>query len=94
MQTFGSTTPVSTLASATPGNRRRLGAVGFANWAHELDIPEEETDEFFDTITVCVITGSTQTGIIVGFAEIGDAGGRQRRVIGNDASATLDKTID
>lgn len=49
---------------------------------------------FFDTIVVCVVTGSTQAGMIAGFAEIQDAGGRPRRVIGIDASATLDKTVD
>jgi 1-aminocyclopropane-1-carboxylate deaminase len=68
--------------------------VGFANWAHEVVAQEQELGLFFDTIIVCVVTGSTQAGMIAGFAEIEDAGGRPRRVIGIDASATLDKTVD
>lgn len=65
-----------------------------ACWAHELVAQEEDTGEFFDTIIVCVVTGSTQAGMIAGFAEIEDGGGRQRRVSGIDASATRDKTTD
>ncbi|MDR8018279.1 1-aminocyclopropane-1-carboxylate deaminase [Nesterenkonia aerolata] len=75
-------------------SEHRLGGVGFANWAHEVVAQEAETGEFFDTIIVCVVTGSTQAGMIAGFAEIEDAGGRTRRVIGIDASATLEKTVD
>lgn len=75
-------------------SEHRLGGVGFANWAHEVVTQEEESGEFFDTIIVCVVTGSTQAGMIAGFAEIEDAGGRTRRIIGIDASATLQKTTD
>ena len=39
---------------------------------------------------VCTVTGSTHAGMIAGFA----AQERERRVIGIDASATLDKTRD
>ena len=53
---------------------------------------EEELGVFFDTIVVCTVTGSTHAGMIAGFAALEDAGGRPRRVIGIDASATLDKT--
>ena len=49
---------------------------------------------FFDTIVVCTVTGSTHAGMIAGFAALEDAGGRSRRVLGIDASATLDKTRD
>ena len=49
---------------------------------------------FFDTIVVCTVTGSTHAGMIAGFAALEDAGGRPRRVIGIDASATIDKTRD
>ena len=71
-----------------------LGGLGFANWAHEVVAQEEELGTFFDTIVVCTVTGSTHAGMIAGFAEIEDAGGRPRKVIGIDASATLQKTID
>jgi 1-aminocyclopropane-1-carboxylate deaminase len=40
------------------------------------------------------VTGSTHAGMIAGFAALEDAGGPKRRVIGIDASATLDKTRD
>ena len=43
---------------------------------------------------VCTVTGSTHAGMIAGFAALEEAGGRPRRVIGIDASATLDKTRD
>ncbi|GIU92836.1 MAG: hypothetical protein KatS3mg011_1742 [Acidimicrobiia bacterium] len=67
------------------------GGLGFANWAREVSVQEEELGVFFDTIVVCTVTGSTQAGMIAGFAlEDRD----DRRVIGIDASATFDKTID
>ncbi len=68
-----------------------LGGLGFANWAREVAAQEAELDTFFDTIVVCTVTGSSHAGMIAGFAlEDRD----DRRVIGIDASATLDKTID
>ena len=39
---------------------------------------------FFDTIVVCSVTGSTQAGMVAGFAALG---GRERRVLGIDGSA-------
>lgn len=71
-----------------------LGGLGFANWAYEVAEQEKELGVFFDTIVVCTVTGSTHAGMIAGFAALEDAGGRPRRVIGIDASATLDKTRD
>lgn len=71
-----------------------LGGMGFANWAYEVAAQEEQLGVFFDTIVVCTVTGSTHAGMVAGFAALEDAGGRPRRVIGIDASATLDKTID
>jgi 1-aminocyclopropane-1-carboxylate deaminase len=65
----------------------RLGGLGYANWAHEVVEQERELGVFFDTIIVCSVTGSTQAGMIAGFAAIEDAGGRPRRVYGIDASA-------
>ena len=65
-----------------------LGGLGFANWAREVEQQEAELGVFFDTIVVCTVTGSTHAGMIAGFAGLD----RPRRVIGIDASATLDKT--
>jgi 1-aminocyclopropane-1-carboxylate deaminase len=70
----------------------RLGGLGFANWAFEVAGQEEELGVFFDTIVVCTVTGSTHAGMIAGFAALEEAGGRPRRVVGIDASATLDQT--
>ncbi|MBI1349988.1 MAG: 1-aminocyclopropane-1-carboxylate deaminase [Actinomycetales bacterium] len=65
-----------------------LGGLGFANWAYEVEQQEAELGVFFDTIVVCTVTGSTHAGMIAGFA----GQERPRRVLGIDASATLDKT--
>jgi 1-aminocyclopropane-1-carboxylate deaminase len=43
---------------------------------------------------VCSVTGSTQAGMIAGFAALEEAGGRPRRVIGIDASAKIEETRD
>ncbi|MGH8891771.1 MAG: 1-aminocyclopropane-1-carboxylate deaminase [Actinomycetes bacterium] len=67
-----------------------LGGLGFANWALEVEQQESELGVFFDTVVVCSVTGSTQAGMIAGFA--GQA--RSRRVIGIDASARLKETRD
>ena len=60
-----------------------LGGLGFARWAQEVAEQERELDLFFDTIVVCSVTGSTQAGMIAGFA----AQEPERRVIGIDGSA-------
>ncbi|HKX65628.1 MAG TPA: 1-aminocyclopropane-1-carboxylate deaminase [Intrasporangium sp.] len=73
-------------------SEHKLGGLGFANWAHEVVEQEKDLGVFFDTIVVCTVTGSTHAGMIAGFAALEDAGGRPRRVIGIDASATLEKT--
>ncbi len=65
-----------------------LGGLGFANWAREVAEQERELGIYFDTMVVCTVTGSTHAGMIAGFA----LRGRGRRVIGIDASATMDKT--
>ncbi|MBB5790213.1 1-aminocyclopropane-1-carboxylate deaminase [Jiangella mangrovi] len=72
----------------------RLGGLGFAHWAYEVEQQERDLGVFFDTIVVCAVTGSTQAGMIAGFAALEKAGGRPRRVVGIDASATLDATRD
>ncbi|ASO21285.1 1-aminocyclopropane-1-carboxylate deaminase [Actinoalloteichus hoggarensis] len=66
----------------------RLGGLGFANWAAEVRQQEAELGVFFDTIVVCSVTGSTQAGMIAGFA----GQDRPRRVIGIDASARIEAT--
>jgi len=68
----------------------RLGGLGFANWAYEVQQQEAEMGMFFDTIIVCSVTGSTHAGMIAGFA----GQDRPRRVIGIDASAKIDATRD
>ena len=68
-----------------------LGGLGFANWAVETEAQEAERDLFFDTIIVCTVTGSSHAGMIAGFA-LNDQ--PDRRVIGIDASGTIEQTID
>ena len=67
-----------------------LGGLGFASWAVEVERQERELGLFFDTIVVCSVTGSTQAGMIAGFA----AQERERRVIGIDGSAKPAETRD
>jgi 1-aminocyclopropane-1-carboxylate deaminase len=67
-----------------------LGGLGFARWAGEVAAQERELGVFFDTIVVCSVTGSTQAGMIAGFA----AQDRPRRVIGIDGSAKPAETRD
>src|SRR5712691_4204703 len=45
-----------------------LGGLGFARWAGEVAEQETALDVFFDTVVVCSVTGSTQAGMIAGFA--------------------------
>ncbi len=68
-----------------------LGGLGYANWAREVAAQELERGIFFDHVIVCTVTGSTHAGMIAGFAL---ENRRDRQVIGIDASATLDKTVD
>ncbi|MFZ0388240.1 MAG: 1-aminocyclopropane-1-carboxylate deaminase [Solirubrobacteraceae bacterium] len=68
----------------------KLGGLGFAGWAREVEQQERELGVFYDTIVVCSVTGSTQAGMIAGFA----AQDRPRRVIGIDASAKPQDTLD
>lgn len=67
-----------------------LGGLGFARWADEVADQERELDVFFDTVIVCAVTGSTQAGMIAGFA----AQESPRKVLGIDASATVAQTRD
>ena len=65
-----------------------LGGLGFASWAVEVQQQERELGVFFDTIVVCSVTGSTQAGMIAGFA----GQDRPRRVLGIGASAKIAET--
>src|SRR5215475_11394435 len=65
-----------------------LGGHGFARWATEVAEQERELGVFFDTIVVCSVTGSTQAGMVAGFA-LQDV---ERRVLGIDGSATVEQT--
>jgi 1-aminocyclopropane-1-carboxylate deaminase len=71
-----------------------LGGLGFARWAYEVAEQERQLGVFFDTVVVCSVTGSTQAGMVAGFAALEQAGARPRRVLGVDASAKPDETRD
>lgn len=66
-----------------------LGGLGFAQWAREVEQQEAELGVFFDTVIVCSVTGSTQAGMVAGFAQRD----RGRRVLGIDASAKVPETL-
>jgi 1-aminocyclopropane-1-carboxylate deaminase len=81
--TGGKPYPIPAGASDHP-----LGGLGFARWAGEVAAQERELGIFFDAIVVCSVTGSTQAGMIAGFA----AQDEPRRIVGIDASATVQQT--
>ncbi|SDH51743.1 1-aminocyclopropane-1-carboxylate deaminase [Pseudomonas flavescens] len=64
------------------------GGLGFVGFAEEVREQEKQLGFKFDYIVVCSVTGSTQAGMVVGFA----ADGRSKNVIGIDASAKPEKT--
>lgn len=65
-----------------------LGGLGYVGFAEEVRAQEQVLGFQFDYIIVCSVTGSTQAGMVVGFA----ADGRAQRVIGIDASAKPEQT--
>ena len=67
-----------------------LGGLGFARWADEVAEQERDLGVFFDTVVTCSVTGSTQAGMIAGFA----AQDRPRAVLGIDGSVTVEQTRD
>ncbi|MBF2760563.1 MAG: 1-aminocyclopropane-1-carboxylate deaminase [Ectothiorhodospiraceae bacterium AqS1] len=69
-------------------SEHRLGGLGYVGFAEEVRAQEAELGFRFDYIIVCVVTGSTQAGMIVGFK----ADDRAQRVIGIDASGTVEQT--
>jgi len=62
----------------------KYGGLGYVGFAEEVRSQEKQLGFAFDYVVVCTVTGSTQAGMVVGFAK----DGRQRNVIGIDASAT------
>ena len=64
----------------------KYGGLGYVGFAEAVRAQEAGAGIRFDTVVVCSVTGSTQAGMVVGFAE--DA----RNVVGIDASATPDRT--
>lgn len=66
----------------------KYGGLGYVGFAEEVRAQEKELGFKFDYIVVCTVTGSTHAGMLVGFAK----DGRQRRVIGIDASFTPAQT--
>lgn len=59
-----------------------LGGLGYANFADEVAMQEQQMGIFFDTVLVATCTGSTQAGMVVGF--VNQAKGR--RIIGIDTA--------
>ena len=70
-----------------------LGGLGFARWADEVAEQERELGVFFDTIVVCSVTGSTQAGMIAGFAAQDDRArdSRDRRLGDRRADVGADR---
>ncbi len=68
----------------------KFGGLGYVGFAEEVRAQETGLGFHFDYFIVCVVTGSTQAGMIVGFAK----DGRANRVIGIDASGTPRQTRD
>src|ERR1700716_1007054 len=66
----------------------KFGGLGYVGFAEEVRAQEKEMAVKFDFIVVCTVTGSTHAGMLVGFAK----DGRQRKVIGIDASCTPAQT--
>jgi len=66
----------------------KLGGLGYVGFAEEVRAQEAELGFKFDYVIVCVVTGSTQAGMIVGFAD----DDRADRVIGIDGSGTPEQT--
>jgi len=66
----------------------KFGGLGYVGFAEEVRAQEKEMGVKFDFIVVCTVTGSTHAGMVVGFG----ADGRERNVIGIDASCTPAQT--
>jgi len=65
-----------------------LGGLGYVGFAEEVRAQEAQMGLRFDYVIVCSVTGSTHAGMVVGFS----ADGRERNIIGIDASGTPAQT--
>lgn len=65
----------------------KYGGLGYVGFAEEVRAQEDQMGIKFDYVIVCAVTGSTQAGMIVGFAD----DDRADRVIGIDGSGTPDQ---
>ena len=68
----------------------KYGGLGYVGFAEEVRQQEAQAGLRFDYIVVCTVTGSTHAGMLVGFSK----DGRERKVIGIDASGTPRQTRD
>ena len=66
----------------------KFGGLGYVGFAEEVRAQEASMGLHFDYVVVCSVTGSTQAGMVVGFA----TDGRARNVIGIDGSGTPAQT--
>ena len=66
----------------------KYGGLGYVGFSEEVREQEKDLGFKFDYFIVCVVTGSTMGGMVVGFAE----DGRAKKVIGIDASGTPKQT--
>ena len=66
----------------------KFGGLGYVGFAEEVRAQEAMMGITFDYVVVCTVTGSTHAGMLVGFAK----DGRADKVVGIDASDTLDQT--
>lgn len=64
------------------------GGLGYVGFAEEVRVQEAALGFAFDYVVVCTVTGSTHAGMLVGFKP----DGRAARVVGIDASHTIEKT--
>lgn len=65
-----------------------LGGLGYAHFADELQLQEQNLGIFFDAVILATCTGSTQAGMVVGFS----AQERKRRIIGIDTADDTEMT--
>jgi 1-aminocyclopropane-1-carboxylate deaminase len=66
----------------------KFGGLGYVGFGEEVRAQEKDMSLRFDYVIVCTVTGSTHAGMVVGFI----ADGRERHVIGIDASGTPAQT--
>lgn len=69
-------------------SEHKFGALGYIAFAEELVEQEQAMGITFDYVVVCVVTGSTQAGMVVGMHQFG----RADSVVGIDASGTPEQT--